>query len=64
MYTQIGPTGPQGVTGPNDLGLQTVLINDSLLTQSNTIDVNSTDLLFTNASSCNCTLFSSSTVSC
>ncbi len=51
MYTQIGPTGPQGVTGPNDLGLQTVLINDSLLTQSNTIDVNSTDLLFTNASS-------------
>jgi hypothetical protein len=57
MYTQVGPTGPagtqgfQGVTGPNDLGLQTVLINDSLLTQSNTIDVNSTDLLFQNASS-------------
>jgi hypothetical protein len=40
-----------GGTGSNNLGLQTVLINDSLLTQTNTIDVNSTDLLFTNASS-------------
>jgi len=45
MYTQVGPQGP---TGPNDLGLQQVLINDSQLTQTNTINSGGNDLQFRN----------------